>query len=445
MAPFEAKIQAHLMEVQSIQQEILSRMREGASFSTAHKEGGTTISFSQGRFVRADYGESSRREEFRDPNRFLAFLRQFYDWETSRNTHPNKVADVVAWRLILRLLQPARSPSVTRASSGSSRAASVEFLSRYRRLRLILGFILLVGAAAFGLGYKALSVRTIGVPIGEGCGTPDFIAMLVARQEPYIPSLHRNPNNDRFRVHLLVEPRDGKRARRLILLQSNLRASESHQSTRILGFDGGVLWVLSREILGYDYQAGKLLRLEDLRRVNPSLEKLWPQGYYEVFDRLRVSTRDRSIVVEIDPRTLIAQPVPASRGNKPVFPPHPVNSYLSPSPSSDPARLDQSLIRDSGRTSTLRLANPDGQLLTYWQKTNLLQRRLFVARVDASGRAVWEADTGIGELQQIFPDSNSVAFFGTRPRVQDKLPEPVLTILRNDSGAATVHSLWIKD
>jgi len=68
---------------------------------------------------------------------------------------------------------------------------------------------------------------------------------------------------------------------------------------------------------------------------------------------------------------------------------------------------------------------------------------LFVARVAPDGRTVWEAETGIGDLQQVLPDRNTLALIGTRTRVPDKLPEPVLVILRNDTSAATVHSLWI--
>jgi len=36
---------------------------------------------------------------------FLEALRRFYDWETSVNVYPEKVTDLVAWKLILRLLR----------------------------------------------------------------------------------------------------------------------------------------------------------------------------------------------------------------------------------------------------------------------------------------------------------------------------------------------------
>ncbi|MEI9863519.1 MAG: hypothetical protein WDN00_02985 [Limisphaerales bacterium] len=80
-------------------------MKQGASFATAHKEGGTNIRWLNGIFVRADYGESEDRKEFYSESDFLTALRKFYDWETSTNVYPDKVSDFEAWKLILRLLR----------------------------------------------------------------------------------------------------------------------------------------------------------------------------------------------------------------------------------------------------------------------------------------------------------------------------------------------------
>lgn len=82
-------------------------MRGGATFSTAHKEGGTVISRKGGAFIRQDYGESAAREEFPDEAAFLAFLRRFYDWETARSYPAGKPpTEADRWHLMLRLLLP---------------------------------------------------------------------------------------------------------------------------------------------------------------------------------------------------------------------------------------------------------------------------------------------------------------------------------------------------
>jgi hypothetical protein len=92
--------------MEAVQREILAALRAGASFSTAHKEGGTHISWKTGAFVRQDHGESDARETFGEEADFLRFLRRFYDWETSRNHPPGKPpSESDRWQLILRLLQ----------------------------------------------------------------------------------------------------------------------------------------------------------------------------------------------------------------------------------------------------------------------------------------------------------------------------------------------------
>lgn len=97
--------EAHLSTVPAVQQEIVRRMRDGATYGTAHKEGGTILCVRAGTFVRSDYGESNATETFADEACFLAFLRRFYDSETSRNIHPRKLGEFEAWKLMLRLLR----------------------------------------------------------------------------------------------------------------------------------------------------------------------------------------------------------------------------------------------------------------------------------------------------------------------------------------------------
>jgi len=98
--------EGHLTGVAELQQEILESLRQGASFATAHKEGGTTIRWINHHFESTDYGESNARRVFPAEAEFLAYLRKFYHWETSRNVAPATLSELEAWRLIRRLLRP---------------------------------------------------------------------------------------------------------------------------------------------------------------------------------------------------------------------------------------------------------------------------------------------------------------------------------------------------
>lgn len=97
--------EAHLMSVPALQKEIITAMHGGAWFRTAHKEGGTTIAFTDGRFSRQDYGESDTHQVFPDEPTFLKLLRQFFHMEVSRNVAEEKVTEYAAWKLLLRLMQ----------------------------------------------------------------------------------------------------------------------------------------------------------------------------------------------------------------------------------------------------------------------------------------------------------------------------------------------------
>jgi hypothetical protein len=97
----------HLDTVPALQQAIVAGMKKGGRFTTNHKEGGSTIFWRDGSFARSDYGDDPGHRRFENEDEFLKFLRQFYDWETSKNHYPNKVPDIVAWRLIFRLLRTA--------------------------------------------------------------------------------------------------------------------------------------------------------------------------------------------------------------------------------------------------------------------------------------------------------------------------------------------------
>ncbi len=98
------KAEQHLDTIPAIQNAILSAMKQGATFASSHKEGGSTIGWMNGRFAKADYGDDPGHRSFASEDEFLRFLRQYYDHETSSAVFPNKVSEFTAWKLILRRL-----------------------------------------------------------------------------------------------------------------------------------------------------------------------------------------------------------------------------------------------------------------------------------------------------------------------------------------------------
>ncbi len=91
----------------ALQRSIVTAMRSGASFATAHKEGGTRIAWTGRHFLREDYGDFPDRITYADEAEFMTSLRRFFDWEVSRDVWPAKPSEIEAWQGILKLLRRA--------------------------------------------------------------------------------------------------------------------------------------------------------------------------------------------------------------------------------------------------------------------------------------------------------------------------------------------------
>jgi hypothetical protein len=91
-----------LDSVAAIQQAIIAAMKRGATFGTAHKEGGTNIYWKGDRFIRSDYGDYPDKQLFTDEADFLAKLRKFLHWDVTSNAGRNQLSELDTWRLILR-------------------------------------------------------------------------------------------------------------------------------------------------------------------------------------------------------------------------------------------------------------------------------------------------------------------------------------------------------
>lgn len=97
--------EAHLADVPALQQEIVQRMRAGAVARRVHKEGSTTFAFRAGQWRRVDGGDLRGAETFRSDAAFFDGLRRSFDGELRRNVAPDALPELVAWRLLLRLLE----------------------------------------------------------------------------------------------------------------------------------------------------------------------------------------------------------------------------------------------------------------------------------------------------------------------------------------------------
>ncbi|MBL8174317.1 MAG: hypothetical protein JNK48_06600 [Bryobacterales bacterium] len=283
----------------------------------------------------------------------------------------------------------------------------------------------LLAASMLSCGCGAMMTSGIGSPFGRSARVGEYVATLISTQEPYVPSLHRNPENDRFRIGLLLHPVDGGAPLRLIPIASGLRHSDYRNSARVLGWDGRHVWFVGQDIGAYDLRARRLVRLEDLRRANRGLDGLWQNARYGFGRRLQITSHDYRQEYEVEPETLRAAPAVGLRRPSGL---EAIRATLG-GPAADQYRRRPGPIEGVERVTALR--NKAG-----------LDSTIALRRVDASGKEMWTVETGIADLDQVLPDARQIALVGRRVAVPNKVQEPVLAIVDVETGRLAAHSLW---
>jgi hypothetical protein len=303
-----------------------------------------------------------------------------------------------------------------------------------------------------------------GTVIGLSLRTDRHIATFIQTLEPYVPSLHRNADKDRFRASLFLVPLDGS-APRLIRLRSGLRAN-AFGNARLLGSDGRTLWFSLAGLGGVDLERHTLRTEAELAGIDPrQLPRPWggnpvpPEPRHFLAPGLMTSPStwlglyaDAEVERELRPGKLFlpaADAVPLKRPRRLRL------AQLQADPRTRTAQLiglrtlgeagylNAAFLRPDRRGAPLRLADPPGALVLYTTATGL-NASTGVARVDDAGQLRWRVDTGIERftLQQILPGDTLTAFVGTRPAVPGQVSEPLLVLLEHGSGRLITHSLW---
>jgi len=369
-------------------------------------------------------------------------------------------------------LSPAGSAGVAGVTgvAGAAPGSASAWVFRLSTLRMKFGLLLLLGSLIAGaLLWIKQTVFSIdpgkGTPIGYSLRTAGHIATLIQTLEPYTPSLHRNPDQDRYRISLFLAPLDGGQPLHLSI-RSGLAGSTASQS-RILGSDGRVLWFDVAGLGGLDLETMELLPAADVARVDArSIPRPWgpfpfppkPETYLAAglltgpltwlgLHAEPEAARDfkpggwLKPVVQADPARQLRRFYRGSLAADPAVPGR--LRIESMQPLSAATYFSAAFLRPSSSAVPLRLADPAGSIMVFTSAPGL-EGTTVVARVDDGGQVLWQVDTGIDrfKLEQILLGENSAVFVGTRPPVPDKVSEPLLVIVDYATGKAATHSLW---
>lgn len=226
-----------------------------------------------------------------------------------------------------------------------------------------------------------------GSPIGASARAGNYIVTIMQTREPALPSVPPRPENDRFRLRLVLHSLDSDE-KHVIPIAAGLRASEFMHTVQFLGDDGEKIWFQAHEPMAYDYRAHRLIRnIENPRRAGLS-PRTKAQDFQEPAEQYRSKYKMARFV----------------------------------------------LSKASGKP--LQLSQPDGRLITYGS----IVTHVSLVRLSDSGEEVWKADTGLRQLEQILPDTKVTAVIG-RPMPKSEVDVPPMTLVLIDMATGKLRSI----
>lgn len=366
--------------------------------------------------------------------------------------------------------------------------------------------LVVVALGLLGAGLAAwhfLSIKSTGLPLGAAVRTPTHILQLIHTTERYLPTLHRAPGKDRFRIDLLaISTVDPTKQETFTLLRQQ-QANALTPVTKILGADGDVVWIQALDIVAVNLKTGRIVRSADLQKLNPELALFLPSARAEFTDRFVAVSPDWNQAYSFSAESFQASacaPPPrdtwleerfrdriegslcsggliSSNEWIAVATPEDARSDFKPGFSlprdftageKDRARQlyrgkvdlnePRPRIESSERVSTteyraatfirakpggpiLHATNPDSVFLLHRSGTELFAPYT-LTRLTLDGNALWSGPTGLGRLQQVLPAPYMIALIGERPPIPNKVPEPILVLVNPHTGAANTVSLW---
>lgn len=370
---------------------------------------------------------------------------------------------------------------------------------------VLIGFVVTILVLVFaGLAaWQFMTIKSTGTPLGPAMRAPEHIVQIISTQERYLPSLHRNPAKDRFRLDLLIVSIADPTRQEMATLMRQQQSNALQPMTKILGVDGDVVWLQALDLFAVNLKTKRVFRLADVQKANPELRHFLSSATFDFAEQLIAISPDQRQAYAVSAETLKVTSTTAPRRTAEdwlsrnagaevmlcsggMIAPDEWLGALAAKELTGSFKPGLSLPRDfsvntaneirqlhrariatndvrprvetierlseteycngafmrGDRNSTiLRLRQPDSVLLT-WRTSFLKEGTTLVARVETGGNIIWTTDTGIDYLKQILPGVEMTAFIGERPSVPNKVPEPILVLVNTLTGATNIVSLW---
>ncbi len=505
--------QQQLNSVEAVQRAIIDGMKRGGTYATSHKEGGTNIYWRVDRYVRSDYGDYPDLKNYMSDAEFLQMLWNFCQFEVKRHAGKQGLSELDAWKLILRRMSNVAPPHPEDLHGGFGAvmmAALPQKLATATMLPLYstpfakwLGLGVLVLVFAGLSAWQFVSIKSTGTPLGAALRTETHVFQLISTTERYLPSLHRNPSKNRYRIDLLVIPIADPTRQETFTLIRQQQANAMTPMTKILGVDGDVVWINALDTFAVNLRTKRVARTADLRKANPELETFLHSARPEFAERFVAVSPDWTSAYEFSGETLkasacqppsragwideqrsgriegclssgglissnewiaVATPDDAKSDFKPGFSlPRDftagekdrarqlyrgtADTSAARPPIQSVARISETeyraanFLRAKYNGALLRATNPDSVFLIHRSGTELFAP-FTLTRLSPDGKVIWSAETGIGRLEQVLPGEKTIVLKGERTPVPNKVPGPIMVLIDSASGATNFVSLW---
>jgi hypothetical protein len=510
--------QQRLDSVAAVQRAIVEGVKAGGTYGTSHKEGGTNIYWRVDRYVRSDYGDYPDLKNYMSDAEFLQMLWNFCQSEATRHAGKQGLSELDTWKLILRRMSNAPPhPDDLRGGTGAAIAAIVgavafpatahaattmhSIYSTAFAKWLGLGLVVLIFAGL--AAWQFVSIKSTGTPLGQALRTDTHVFQLILTQERYLPSLHRNPSKNRYRIDLLAIPLANPTKQETFTLIRQQQANAATPMTKILGVDDDVVWINALSVFAVNLKTKHVASEAALRKANPELETFLHSARPEFAERFVMVSPDWSYAYEFSGETLKANACPPpDRGNfidelsnlrierslcsGGVIGDNDWIAVATPEDAKSDFEVGFSLSRDftpgekdrgrqlyrgtadyrekrppiqsfaklsekEYRAATFlrtkpggpihRATNPDSVFLIHRTGTELFAPYT-LTRLTPDGQELWGADAGLGRLEQVLPGTNSIVLKGERTPVPNKVSEPILVLINFATGATNTVSLW---
>lgn len=326
-------------------------------------------------------------------------------------------------------------------------------------ISLVVTVLAAIAAIFFGIK-KQVGVRSYGYPAGRVMRAGPYLAVVIQKCDPYIPTLQGTSEDKKsYSYQLWLMPETAVGDTRSASLDRSVRSRDRRHYVGIERVESGVVWYSTRATAGIDYTTLKPANMAVPASVaNIPISQLLgssrpPDEPYRA--RIAPIGPDEWLMLatELDARNDLKAgfSMPRSTDAEMISKPrtlYRVSTKMAQRPQIEsfsavaPLTVRNAAFVRTGTTGELyRFSNPDGLLLIHEGDPGT-PSTVRLSRMNLDGTFAWTSDTTIQRLTQVLPHATLPAFVGELATTATPInPHPAVAVINVNDGGVNVKSL----